>query len=265
MQLKIIYSKREDNIMSSDEIFHPTLTEQERENLFEENKIKFLIKNNLKEAKIIIPIQKTIYEKQDETFNYKDGSYEVLTKENIKEYFQGEKHFHTDFLIMDKTIKNIFVCDKVADCPMLILVAIKKEPQMLAIAHCGGEYINRFLPKQMIKALVKESGISPSKIKAYITPCIAKTSYKYDKYPPFATNKTAWKNSIIKEKDNYYIDLREAIKNQLIEEGIKNENINISPLDTKENKEFYSHCAYKNGDISKNGRFLAGAIFTEEN
>lgn len=38
MQLKIIYSKREDNIMSSDEIFNPALTEQERENLFEENK-----------------------------------------------------------------------------------------------------------------------------------------------------------------------------------------------------------------------------------
>lgn len=263
MQLKIIYSKREDNIMSSDKIFNPTLTKKERENLFEENKKKFLIKNNLKEAKIIIPVQKTIYEKQDETFNYKDGSYEILTKENIKEYFKGEKLFHTDFLIMDENIKNVFVCDKVADCPMLILVAIKKESQTLAIAHCGGEYINRFSPKQMMKTLIKESNVSPSKIKAYITPCISKKSYKYDKYPPFVTNKSAWKNSITKEKDNYYIDLREAIKNQLIEEGIKKENINISPLDTKENQDFYSHCAYKNGDITKKGRFLAGAIFID--
>lgn len=263
MQLKIIYSKREDKIMSSDEIFNPTLTKKERENLFEENKKKFLIKNNLKEAKIIIPVQKTIYENQDETFNYKDGSYQILTKENIKNYFQGKELFHTDFLIMDENIKNVFVCDKVADCPMLILVAIKKEVQTLAIAHCGGEYINRFLPKQMMKTLIKESNASPSKIKAYITPCISKTSYKYDKYPPFVTNKTAWKNSIAKEEDTYYIDLREAIKNQLIEEGLKKENINISPLDTKENKDFYSHSAYKNGDITKKGRFLAGAIFID--
>ena len=112
MQLKIIYSKREDKIMSSDEIFNPTLTKKERENLFEENKKKFLIKNNLKEAKIIIPVQKTIYENQDETFNYKDGSYQILTKENIKNYFQGKELFHTDFLIMDENIENVLCATK---------------------------------------------------------------------------------------------------------------------------------------------------------
>ena len=85
--------------------------------------LHFLQKYNLDNVNILIPIQKTIYEEQDETFNYQDGTYEILTKENVTKYLKGEKYFHDDFLIMDSNIKNILVVDKVADCPMLILLA----------------------------------------------------------------------------------------------------------------------------------------------
>ena len=44
MELKIIYSKREDGIMSDDEIFYPNLTEEERKNKFELNKKNFFTK-----------------------------------------------------------------------------------------------------------------------------------------------------------------------------------------------------------------------------
>ena len=104
MELKIIYSKREDGIMSDDEIFYPNLTEEERKNKFELNKKNFLQKYNLDNVNILIPIQKTIYEEQDETFNYQDGTYEILTKENVTKYLKGEKYFHDDFLIMDSNI-----------------------------------------------------------------------------------------------------------------------------------------------------------------
>ena len=90
MELKIIYSKREDGIMSDDEIFYPNLTEKERKNRFELNKKNFLQKYNLDNVNILIPIQKTIYEGQDETFNYQDGTYEILTKENVSKYLKGE-------------------------------------------------------------------------------------------------------------------------------------------------------------------------------
>lgn len=205
MELKIIYSKREDGIMSDDEIFYFNLTEEERKNRFELNKKNFLKKHNLEKVNILIPVQKTIYEEQDETFNYKDGTYEILTKENVTKYLKGEKYFHDDFLIMDNNIKNILVVDKVADCPMLILLAkITEEKWMLAIAHCGGEYINRLLPQQMVDVLIKESNVKPQNIKAYITPCISKESYVYDKYPPVASNKDAWKMQL-KRKETYII------------------------------------------------------------
>lgn len=205
MELKIIYSKREDGIMSDDEIFYFNLTEEERKNKFELNKKNFLKKHNLENVNILIPVQKTIYEKQDETFNYKDGTYEILTRENIAKYLKGEKYFHDDFLIMDSNIKNILVADKVADCPMLILLAkITEEKWMLALAHCGGEYINRLLPQQMVDVLIKESNVKPQNIKAYITPCISKESYVYDKYPPVASNKDAWKMQL-KRKETYII------------------------------------------------------------
>ena len=204
MKLKIIYSKREDGIMSDDEIFYPNLTEEERKNKFELNKKNFLQKYNLDNVNILIPIQKTIYEEQDETFNYKDGTYEILTKENATKYLKGEKYFHDDFLIMDSSIKNILVADKVADCPMLILLAkINEKNWMPTIAHCGGEYINRLLPKQMVDSLIKESKVDPKNIEAYITPCIEKESYVYDKYPPVATNKDACQNAIEKRGNLY--------------------------------------------------------------
>ena len=264
MKLKIIYSKREDGIMSDDEIFYPNLTEEERKNKFELNKKNFLQKYNLNNVNILIPIQKTIYEEQDETFNYQDGTYEILTKENVTKYLKGEKYFYDDFLIMDSDIKNILVVDKVADCPMLILLAkINEEKWMLAIAHCGAEYINRLLPKQMVDGLIKESNINPKNIEAYISPCISKESYVYDKYPPFATNKDAWKNAIEKRGYLYYIDLRTAIINQLLEKGLKRENITVSNKDTRTDDDFYSHVAYKKGNISKNGRFIAGAVFLD--
>ena len=264
MELKIIYSKREDGIMSDDEIFYPNLTEEERKNKFELNKKNFLQKYNLDNVNILIPIQKTIYEEQDETFNYQDGTYEILTKENVTKYLKGEKYFHDDFLIMDSNIKNILVVDKVADCPMLILLAkINEENWMIALAHCGCEYINRLLPQQMVDALIKESNVKPQYIKAYITPCISKESYVYDKYPPVASNKDAWKNAIEQREDFYYIDLRKAIVNQLLSKGLQKENMIISDKDTREDNDFYSHVAYKKGDINKNGRFIAGAVFID--
>ena len=264
MKLKIIYSKREDGIMSDDKMFYPNLTEEERKSKFKLNKNNFLQKHNLNNVNILIPVQKTIYEEQDETFNYKDGTYEILTKENVMKYLNGEKYFHDDFLIMDSSIKNILVADKVADCPMLILLAkINEENWMLAIAHCGGEYINRLLPQQMLSALVKESNVDSKNIEAYLTPCISKESYVYDKYPPVATNKDAQKNAIEKRENLYYIDLREATINQLLEKGLKKENITVSNKDTRTDDDFYSHVAYKKGDISKNGRFIVGAVFLD--
>ena len=238
MELKIIYSKREDGIMSDDEIFYPK--EEERKNKFELNKKNFLQKYNLDNVNILIPIQKTIYEEQDETFNYQDGTYEILTKENVTKYLKGEKYFHDDFLIMDSDIN-----------------------WMIALAHCGGEYINRLLPQQMVDALIKESNVKPQNIKAYITPCISKESYDYDKYPPVASNKDAWKNAIEQREDFYYIDLRKAIVNQLLSKGLQKENMIISDKDTREDNDFYSHVAYKKGDINKNGRFIAGAVFID--
>lgn len=58
MKLKIIYSKREDGIMSDDKMFHPNLTEEERKSKFKLNKNNFLQKHNLNNVNILIPVQK---------------------------------------------------------------------------------------------------------------------------------------------------------------------------------------------------------------
>ena len=49
---------------------------------------------------------------------------------------------------------------------------------------------------------------------------------------------------------------RKAIVNQLLEKGLKRENITVSNKDTRTDDDFYSHVAYKKGNIGKNGRFI---------
>ena len=70
-------------------------------------------------------------------------------------------------------------------------------------------------------------------------------------------------NAIEKEGNLYYIDLRNAIVNQLLSKGLQKENMIISDKDTRRDNDFYFHVAYKKGDINKNGRFIAGAVFID--
>ena len=70
-------------------------------------------------------------------------------------------------------------------------------------------------------------------------------------------------NAIEKEGNLYYIDLRNAIVNQLLSKGLQKENMIISDKDTRTDNDFYSHVAYKKGELNKNGRFIAGAVFID--
>ena len=106
-------------------------------------------------------------------------------------------------------------------------------------------YINRNLPKDTIKALFKCCDSKVDDIYVYIGSCIKKESYKYDRYPQWATNDDVWKGFIEKKDNNYYIDLEGAIKQQLNEIGIRN--IDSSSIDTATNPDYYSHTEKQEG------------------
>ena len=126
------------------------------------------------------------------------------------------------------------------------------------MAHCGGIYVNREVPKNIIEALQKEYNSSPEDIYVYIGSNAKKESYIYDRWPVWATNKV-WNNHIEEKEGNYYIDLDGAIIEQLEKLGIKN--IEISKYDTVKDKIHYSHSASYHGNKDKFGQNYVGFLY----
>ena len=177
-----------------------------------------------------------------------------LTKED---YFDEE--IKADILIISSKYKNVALCHRMADCPILIAEDRKKE--VSAIVHCNLYHINRELPKELIKVLITRFHSNPKDIYLYIGSHIHKENYKYDKYPPKATNKLIWKDAIVKIGKNYHIDLVKAIKNQLLEYELGE--IKISPIDTYTDERYASHCAVCNGYKDKRGQNIVGFYYKD--
>ena len=188
----------------------------------------------------------------------------IITEDNLEKYRKNHKYFHTDILLLKSNLKNIIIADKVSDCPILFLWGITSENiAVMAVAHVGAEYVDRSLPSQMVEVFEKETQISSQDVKAYISVCITEDSFCYDGYPYWATNNEVWRDYIKKKQDKYYIDIRGAIKEQLLKSGLVDKNIEIDPRDTRYNDDFFSNCASKNENKEKAGRFLVGAYFEE--
>jgi len=230
-KIEIFESKIQDGIMSNDKIFYPNnLNQKQIDTIFLEKRIEFGKKLGIDGKKIYRATQKNNINKLE----YPDGKYYVINpeKDTAEDYWYLK--LEADILILPYNAKKIAVAHQMADCP--ILIAEDRKKNVTAISHCGAVYINRMLPAQTITALCQEFNSKVEDIFAYIGSCAHKESYKYDKYPSWATNKELWKDTIEKGNDNYYyIDMPKTITKQLQEIGIKN--IEISLNDTITNKE----------------------------
>src|SRR5699024_8867939 len=94
---------------------------------------------------------------------------------------------------------------------------------------------------------------------ATVSACAGEKSYIYDKYPDWAKDEKVWKNSIIEQEKQYYINLKQAIKEQFDERNI-NKYI-MKDEDTITDPNFYSNSAAYNGHNEKAGRNFAGAYY----
>lgn len=243
-----------DGIISRNKKFYKEdLTEEEIEQLFLQNRIELGKKYNFDGKKIFQALQKTATNGID----YPDGKYIILTEEHMqKDDFWYEK-LPCDILIISKKHPKIVVGNQMADCPIIIVE--DRRLGVTALSHCGVSYIDRLLPIQTVKALVNAYKSNLQDLYVTITSCAKKDKYIYQTYPRWATNETVWKNSIIKEKDGYHIDMTNAILEQLRKIGIIN--IEVISNDTITNPYFYSHKASIDGDTSKFGQNFVGFFY----
>ena len=173
----------------------------------------------------------------------------VAKKENIG---SGEKR-PSDFPNTDGLITNtpgVTLVTSHADCPVIFILAPKK--RAIGLVHAGWRGTVKEIPKEAVNMLISEFGSDPTEIVCCIGPSICKDCFavKNDVAEKFRDVGFININRIVFEKNGVFnIDLNEANKQTLIKSGVKEENIIISDICTKCNKDMlFSHRAVQGGD-----------------
>ncbi len=259
-KLHIFESSILDGPISCDKKFYDkSLTNQDIKQDLLERRLKLGRKHGFDGKRIVIPFQKNSHCNEQ----YKNGKYILINEKIITGYEDlWNLNIPADILLLPKTITGLVIAYPVADCPVLIAEDVKN--QVAGLAHCGSEYINRELPIDLIKALQEEVGSKTDDINVHISACASSQNYIYDTYPSWASNKKVWHNFITKETDGYHINLRGSIVNLLQKYNLNKTHINISQNDTISNPMYYSNSAAHFGNQNKNGRFLVGCFYKED-
>jgi|GEM_PF-1014706 len=140
--------------------------------------------------------------------------------------------------------KGIFMAIKTADCmPMIGFDPIEK---IVFAVHIGFKSLIQGIH---LKALVKllSLGSKPENLVIYIGPSIKKESYSFNINDVFQENLDLidWTDFYLEYKEKVYLDLPGFLERDLLEMGLKEKNLDISPIDTFESKRFFS---YKRGN-----------------
>ena len=274
INLNYFWSTRANGNMNKNKAFYPGMTPDEITRDFDERRIQLCREHGIDELKIIIPTQKirpVLTGKTDEekelllqkyNSKYSDGHYVRITHEMIEPYEDLYKlDVPADILMIDSSIKNVALAYPVADCP--VVFAHNTKDNIVAMAHCGGEYIDRDLPGQIIDAMREETDCKPYDISVYIGPHAQESSFTYDCFPKFIENERRWEGCLREANGLIHINMSKAIMMQLMERGVHLETVHVSALDTITNPDFYSNNRARL-DESKAGRFYTGCFYNSK-
>lgn len=143
-----------------------------------------------------------------------------------------------------------------ADCvPVFLFDPVKT---VISIAHSGWRGTVKEISKEAVRKMNDAFSCDPKDILAAIGPSIGSCCFEVgdEVYEEFESN-IDWSTKYCERKNGkWYFDLPAIIKNSLLNEGVKGENIVLSGICTKCNKDlFFSH----RGDNGKTGT-LAGIM-----
>ena len=97
-----------------------------------------------------------------------------------------------------------------------------------------------------------EHGSQAKDLQIWMSPSITQKNYRMDYFDH--TNDTNWHNFCRQTADGIYLDMQGFNRSLAIQAGVPAENIFISPIDTADNPNYFSHSS---GDIG--GRFVVVA------
>lgn len=126
----------------------------------------------------------------------------------------------------------------IADCvPTVVFDPVNK---YLALAHMGRHSTLTDLLAQLVSHF-EMHGSDPTDLLVWMGPSAQRQSYRMDYFDH--EGDPAWQNFFDKKDGGYYLDLQGFNKQKLVYAGVKPDNIEISPIDTVTDSEYFSHFA----------------------
>jgi len=145
-----------------------------------------------------------------------------------------------DALITDK--QNIPLMVMVADCsPILFYDSVKK---VIAVAHAGRQGAFKNIVKNVIECFKNSYGSNTEDILVTIGASIGQCCYEVGAEIYKEAKELGIEHSLNKKAGSYYLDISKILQMQLLESGIKKENIELSrECSCCENNKYFSYRA----------------------
>lgn len=190
------------------------------------NRKRFLLENNLEPQQCVV-------------VRVLDGT-DILAIEDSQignGMFDIATALHGDALITDKS--NIVLCLLIADCLPIFFYDPKQK--VIALAHLGWKSTNGRLSQKVISQMIENYQCDPKNILVAIGPGIHKQSHIFDR-PVLQESLPDWQ-PFLKEMPNNQMSIDNIGYNQkqLLDSGIKPANVEISPIDTANDQNYFSH------------------------
>jgi YfiH family protein len=134
-----------------------------------------------------------------------------------------------------------------ADCPAIFIYDSKEK--VIAAVHSGWKGTEKKILKKAIEKLKNEFNVNPSNLICYIGPSISQNNYQVGEEVAQKFDK----EFILRNEINFYLDLKSANYKMLVDEGVKQANIQVSELCSYE-YETILHSYRRDGQ--KSGRAL---------
>lgn len=176
-----------------------------------------------------------------------EQSYENLVEVGSEHATRTTPGIQADALFTSKTRLGLLL--PIADCVATVVYDPNK--RLLALLHLGRHSTLTRLVAKTVNYFIKQ-GANPSELLVWMSPSAKRDTYKLEWFDHL--NDPAWQRFCEKRSDGIYIDLPGYNQQQFISAGILPEHITISPVDTTNNPNYFSHRA---GDTSDRIAVLA--------
>lgn len=195
---------------------------------------------------------------QEIGIDYSDVVYQKIvydgtqTYDVIREVGATDTTRHTPEVVADALItreKNVALMLPVADC--VATVVYDPRQKSVVMLHLGRHSTVANLMQRVIETFA-QNGSQPEDLIVWMSPNAHASHYVMDYFNH--ANDTNWYNFCRQTADGIYLDMQGLNRSLAIQAGVPDDNIFISPIDTADDPNYFSHSS---GDIG--GRFAVVA------